>query len=88
MQRCISPICLVLCLAMLVTAFALLSTGAPEPSIDLHRARVMDDEAFTEVLEKDLTKQIWLRRGLITSLFVLAFALGIGAFLSVSGSDP
>ncbi len=46
MQRFLSPICLILCLAMLVTAFALLATDAPEPNVQLHRARVTGDEAY------------------------------------------
>jgi hypothetical protein len=87
MQRFLSPICLVLCLALLVTAFALLATDAPEPNVALHRARVMGDEAFREVLERDLTRRIWLRRALIGALFVGAAALGVEAFLTVSGAE-
>ena len=87
MQRFLSPICLVLCLALLVTAFALLATDAPEPNVALHRARAMGDEAFREVLERDLTRRIWLRRALIGALFAGAAVLGVGAFLTVSGSE-
>jgi hypothetical protein len=85
MQRFLSPICLVLCLALLVTAFALLATDAPEPNVALHRARAMGDEAMSEVLERDLLRRIWLRRALIGTLFAGAFALGVGAFLAVRG---
>ena len=87
MQRFLSPICLILCLALLVTAFALLATDAPEPNIQLHRARVPGDEAYQEVLERDLAKRIWLRRALIGTLFVAALALGVGAVLSVAGTE-
>jgi hypothetical protein len=87
MHRFLAPLCLVLCLALLVTAFALLATDAPEPNVALHRARAMGDEAFSEVLERDLTRRIWLRRALISGLFVGAGALGVAAFLTVSGSD-
>jgi hypothetical protein len=83
MQRFLSPICLVLCLALLVTAFALLAIDAPEPNVDLHRARVMDDEAYRDVLERDLARRIWSRRALIGTLFAGAAALGVGAFGAV-----
>ncbi len=87
MQRFLSPICLFLCLALLVTAFALLAIDPPEPNVQLHRARVQGDDAYREVLERDLAKRIWLRRALVGTLFVATLALGIGAFLSVTGSD-
>jgi len=87
MQRFLAPLCLVLCLALLVTAFALLATDAPEPNVALHRARAMGDEAYEEVLQRDLTHRIWLRRGLIGALFVAAGAAAVGAFLSI-GSRP
>jgi hypothetical protein len=87
MQRFLSPLCLFLCLALLVTAFALLATDAPEPNVQLHRATAMGDEAYRQVLEKDLARRIWMRRALIGTLFVAALALGIGAFLSVAGSQ-
>ena len=38
MQRLLAPTCLVLCLALLVTAFAVLATDAPEPNVQLHGA--------------------------------------------------
>jgi|MudIll2142460700_1097286.scaffolds.fasta_scaffold1437587_1 uncharacterized protein (UPF0254 family) len=87
MHRFLAPVCLVLCLALLVTAFALLAIDAPEPNVALHQARTLGDEAMTEVLERDLARRIWLRRALIGALFVGAAGLGVGAFLTVSGSD-
>ncbi|MBM4094361.1 MAG: hypothetical protein FJ276_33880 [Planctomycetes bacterium] len=86
MHGWMAPLCLVLCLALLITAFALLAIDAPEANVDLHRARVTRDEAMRDVLEEDLKTRIWLRRGLIAALFVAAFALGVGGFLSVGGS--
>lgn len=87
MQRWISPICLILCLALLVTAFGLLAMDAPEPDVQLHRARAMGDEAYRNVLEKELERRIWIRRALIGGLFVAALVLGGCAFAAVSGSD-
>jgi uncharacterized protein (UPF0254 family) len=83
MQRFLAPICLILCLAMLVTGFALLATDPPEPNVQLHRARATRDEAYEEVLERELQRRIWMRRGVIGGLFVGAFALGVGAFCSI-----
>ncbi len=89
MQRFLSPACLILCLALLVTAFALLATDAPEPNMQLHGARVRGDEAYQEVLERDLQQRIWVRRGVIGALFVAALASGVAGFSSVAGSrDP
>jgi len=66
----------------------LLAMDAPEPNIALHRARAARDEAFEEALERELQVQIWMRRGLITALFVSALGLAALAFLNVPGSDP
>jgi hypothetical protein len=83
MQQLLPPVCLVLSLALLVTGFALLAIDAPEPNVDLHRARVTRDEAYEEVLERDLTRRIWTRRILIGTLFVAAALLGVGGFRSL-----
>ena len=85
MQNILAPVCLVLSLALLVTAFALLATDAPEPNIQLHAARVHGEDAREEVLERDLQRRIWVRRGLIGILFVAAFASGVAGFASVGG---
>ncbi len=84
MERFATPICLILCLGMLVAAFGLLAIDAPEPSVELHRARIEGDDAFSQVLERDLTRQIWLRRGVITALFAAAGILGVTAYRSLS----
>ena len=88
MKRLVTPLCLVMCLALLITAFAMLSMEGPQASIDLHRARVDGDERYRDVLEDDLQYRIWLRRGLIAALFLAAGALGVSAFFTVAGSDP
>ncbi len=86
MQRFLSPFFLVLCLALLVTAFALLATDAPEPNILLHGARASGDDAYEEVLERDLNRRVWVRRGTIAALFVAAFVSGVSGFRTVGGS--
>jgi hypothetical protein len=87
MQQLMPPVCLVLSLALLVTGFALLAIDAPEPNVDLHRARVAGDEAFQAVLERDLTRRIWTRRILIGTLFLAATMLGVGGFRYL-GREP
>ncbi|MFO7901815.1 MAG: hypothetical protein R6U98_04080 [Pirellulaceae bacterium] len=86
MQRFLSPLCLVLCLALLVTAFAVLATDAPEPNVQLHAARVEGDEAYEEVLEEELRHRAWLRQGLIATLFLAAVASGVAGFYTLGGS--
>ncbi len=86
MQQLLSPVCLILCLALSVTAFALLATDAPEPSIQLHAARVEGAEDREKVLERDLQRRIWVRRAVIGVLFVAAFASGVAGFSSIGGS--
>jgi hypothetical protein len=88
MQRLFTPLCLVLSLALLVTAFGLLAMDAPEPNVALHKARVDGDQAMEDLLEQDLTFRIWMRRGLIAALFVSALGIAAFAFLNVPGSDP
>ena len=86
MPRLLSPVCLILCLALLVMAFALLATDAPEPNVQLHGARARGDEAFEQVLERDLQRRIWFRRGVIAALFAAAFASGVAGFCALSGT--
>lgn len=86
MQRWLSPVCLVLCLALLVTAFALLAIDAPEPNVALHRARAAGDRGMEQVLDRELTRRIWLRRAVIGAAFAAAVALAAGAFLTSGGA--
>ena len=88
MQQLITPVCLVLCLALLVTGFALLAIDPPQVSMQLHRARLSGDTEYRDMLEADLNRRIWMRRALIAGLFVGAFALGAAAFLGNSGARP
>ena len=48
----LSPICLAIALVMLVTAFAILVTDAPDVSVQLHQARASGDELVEEALER------------------------------------
>ncbi len=86
MRRCLSPVCLVVCLALLVTAFALLAIDAPEPNVALHRARAAGDRAAEEVLDRALLRRTWLRRAVIGGAFMAALALAAVAFLATDGA--
>lgn len=88
MQHFITPVCLVLCLALLITGFALLAIDAPQVDMRLHRARLSGDTTYRDLLEEDLKKRIWMRRALIGGLFLAAAALGAAAFFGPSGSRP
>jgi len=88
MQHIITPVCLVLCLALLVTGFALLAIDAPQVDMRLHRARLSGDTTYRDMLEADLEKRIWMRRALIGGLFLAAVALGVAAFYGSSGTRP
>ena len=87
MNGLIAPVCLVLCLALLVTGFALLAIDPPQPSMALHQARINGDDATRKLLEADLKRQIWLRRALIAALFGAAVFLGVSGFWAVRGSE-
>ncbi len=86
MQRYLSPVCLVLCLALLVTGFALLAIEAPEPNVALHRARAAGDRVVEEVLDRELARRIWRRRAVIGAAFAAALALAAGAFFTAGGT--
>ena len=45
-RRLLPPICLFLALVTLISGFALLAFGSPEPGMELHRARVAGDEQY------------------------------------------
>ena len=83
MQRLISPLCLFLALLMLIAGFAVWSVEGPEAGIELHRARVVGDEQYEEVLEKELQQRQVARRLLIGALFAGTVLLTAGAFLSL-----
>ncbi len=86
MNRLLPPLCLLLALASLISAFTLLATDAPEPSMKLHQARVEGDEDYRKVLEEDLEKRRVFRTILITGLFVSTGLFTVAAFLTMSRS--
>ena len=84
MRQLISPLCLLLALALLIAGFALWSVEAPRPNMELHRARVTGDEAYSDVLEDQLEHQRWARKALLIGLFGGSGTMIVTAFLMMS----
>ncbi len=83
MIKILPPVCLLLAIAAAFGAFGLLAVESPEASVELHRARTVGNEAYTEVLEGQLASRQRNRRLLIGSLFALSAALAVTAFLAM-----
>lgn len=84
MQQLISPLCLLLALALLIAGFAIWAVEPPRPGMELHRARVSGDEAYSDVLEENLAGQRWSRKALLVGLFGGSGAMVLMAFLMMS----
>lgn len=83
MMRFLSPLCLLLALAMLIAGFALWAVEAPEAGIDLHRARVVGDDDYTDVLEAKLQQRRAARKALIFCMFGGSAAMTLTAFATL-----
>lgn len=88
MKNIVPPLCLVLCLLLLIAAFAVLAIESPQPGIELHRARVEDDEQYRDVLQRELDRRRLRRKLLIGSLFGLAVIAAAGAFSAMRPAGP
>ena len=86
MNAIVPPTCLVLALLLLIAAFAVLAIDEPQPSVELHRARVEADERYREALEEQLENRRLRRRLLIGSLFGMAVILAVVAFVAMRPS--
>lgn len=84
MKQLISPLCLLLALALLIAGFAIWSVEPPQPNMELHRARVTGDEAYSEVLEEQLARRRWTRQLLLIGLFGGSGTMVLVAFLMMS----
>ena len=88
MNRFLSPLCLLLAIAMLIAGFTLWSVEAPEAGIELHRARVVGDDDFTEVMEAKLQQRRSARLALLFCLFGGSVAMTLAAFATLGRSQP
>jgi hypothetical protein len=79
MSKIVPPLCFLLALLAIVSAFALLAVGLPEPDIELHRARIGDDEDYRELMEQKLLRRQRQRALLIGTMFAA------GAFFTAAG---
>ena len=86
MKQIVPPLCLVLSLLLFVAAFAVLAIESPQPGIELHRARVENDEQYGDLLERQLERRRLQRKVLIGSLFGLAVVLAAAAFSAMRPS--
>ncbi len=88
MNQVVPPLCLVLSLLLFVAAFAVLAIESPQPGIELHRARVEDDEQYRDLLEQQLHRRRLQRKVLIGSLFGLAAIVAAVAFTAMRPPAP
>ena len=82
--RLVSPLCLVLALISLFCAFALLAKGMPEVGVELHRARIEDNQEHQTRLEDRLKKSRWVRRVLIGGLFASSIVFVGAGFMTLN----
>ncbi|HRX81078.1 MAG TPA: hypothetical protein P5307_18545 [Pirellulaceae bacterium] len=83
MMRLLSTLCLLLALAMLIAGFALWAVEAPEAGVELHRARVVGDDNYTDVLEAKLRQRRAARKTLIFCMFGGSAAMTLAAFATL-----
>ena len=88
MTRFVSPLCLLLAISMLIAGFALWAVEAPEAGIELHRARVVGDDAYTEVMEANLERRQTARNALLFCLFGGSAAMTLAAFATLGRGAP
>ena len=88
MTRFLSPLCLLLALAMLIAGFALWSVERPKEGVELHRARVVGDEEYTDALERKLQQRRTARTALLFCLFGGSAAMTLAAFATLGRGEP
>ena len=84
MTRFLSPLCLVLAIAMLIAGFALWAVEPPAAGMALHRARVVGDDDYADVLETKLQQRRTARKALLFCLFGGSAAMTLAAFATIS----
>ena len=86
MKSLVSPLCLFLAILLLIFGFALWSVEAPEPGIELHRARAAGDEEYEAALEAQLRHRRWVRTALLACLFGGSAAMIVAGFVTMPSS--
>ncbi len=86
MKEIIPPLCLVLSLLLFIGAFAALAIESPQPGIELHRARMEEDEQYRDLLEHQLKRRRLQRKVLIGSLFGMAVIMAVSGYVAMRPS--
>jgi uncharacterized membrane protein HdeD (DUF308 family) len=86
--KVVPPLCLILGLIAFVAGFALLAVERPQPSIELHQARVQGDEEYRELLEDELQQRRLWRNVLIGALFTCGVLFAAAGFLAMQPARP
>ena len=86
MRNLLPPLCLLLALAMVITAFAVWAVEPPAASVELHRARAAGDEDMRDVLEGKLKRQQFARQVLLGCLFAGSCVMTFAAFATMRPS--
>jgi hypothetical protein len=73
---------------MLIAGFALWSVEQPEEGVELHRARVVGDEEYTDALERKLQQRRTARTALLFCLFGGSAAMTLAAFATLGRGEP
>ncbi len=87
MDRLLSPLCLLLALAMLIAGFALWSVDPPEAGMELHRARVVGDDDMAAAQESKLEQRQTSRTILLYCMFGGSAAMTLAAFATLGRSE-
>ncbi len=77
----IAPALLVLAVLLLFLAAAMISKGPPQPDMELHRARIEADEAYTNMLERRYERRCLMYKAFVAGLITGGLLLGLTAFL-------
>jgi len=88
MQSLLSPLCLLLAIAMAIGGFALWAVEPPEASVELHRARAAGDDDYGDLLEDALAKRQRARSLLLGGLFGGSLVLAAAAFGTMGWRRP
>ena len=88
MNAIVPPLCLVLSLLLFIAAFAVLAIEQPQPGVELHRARVENDEQYRDLLQQQLERRRLQRKVVIGSLFGMAVIAAATAFVAMRPPAP
>lgn len=86
MRNLLPPLCLLIALAMVITAFAVWAVEPPSAGVELHRARAAGDEDTRDVMEAGLKRRKLARNVLLGCLFTGSGVMTLAAFVSMRPS--